>query len=356
MTLTFDLDPLLVVRIAAMVFAVLTLGAVLDLTLGTRLRNRAHRRRHAGVRQAFDAVVSLTDPATDPAQVAQQLRELPDRVVEEALTVTARSLAGRDRDRFREVADHVGVHDRARAQLRSRRWWRRLRAVRVLRMTSAQAPVLELFDDEEPEIRAAAALWVGSLLESGEALPAAGGRWAATSSPATEAADRLADGLLDPAALVRLATKHAVGRGGAVPVDAVERALTRCLADPDRPSLLPVAPLAAAAALGTAVDPQLVTPFLDDHDARVRAAAVRADAAVQPERVAELCDRFVVDDQVVREAVAAVAGRDLASAHHLVGLSADDAWQVRQIARRSLGRLGPVGRALLRRVQREAAA
>ena len=59
-------------------------------------------------------------------------------------------------------------------------------------------------------------------------------------------------------------------------------------------------------------------------------------------------------EQVVRLAVADIAGREPAAAPVLLDLAADPSWQVRQAARRSMLRAGPVGRALLRRLQQVA--
>jgi hypothetical protein len=344
------------VRVVVVLLTALTVAAALDLTLGTVLRNRRHRRRQRQLDQALQGLVTALDPSVALEAVVAQIRCLPHPVVDEALALTARSFGGADRERVRAVAQALGVPERAWRASRSRSWPKRLRGVRLLSVVSDEVPALALLTDGDAEVRGAAVLWAGLAVGTtratsrGEAPSARS--WSSTPAGAVvDPVPALGDALLDPAALVRLCAKHAIVSSEPPTAAAVERALTVTAQDRGTP-LAPVAPLAVAAVLGPRVPLALTTPYLDDPEVLVRASAIRAVAAAAPDRIPALCDVGLGDAAPVRAAVADVAGRDLRAVHHLVTLALDPAWQVRHAARVSLRRLGPVGRVLSRRVQR----
>ena len=336
------------------VLLVLTVAATVDLTLGSAVRRRRLARRKAQEREALGVLVDVLDLSVDVLGAATVLRRQPASVIEETLSIAARSFGGADRDRLREVAAAAGVPGRAIGDLDSRRWATRLRAIRLLTITSPSAPGHRVLHDPDPEVRAAATLWAGQAVSA--VLPGdPGGQHAALTSA-------LGVALLDPSSLVRLAAKHAVVSASPPAAGAVELALVAALevdrgtrtATPPDVSLGPVAPLAVAAALPGQVRLEVLTPFLDDPAAVVRAAATRAVAGAAPARIEDLCAAGSVDEAPVRAAVAAIAGRDLATVHHLVTLAADPVLARPAGGTDSLHRLGPVGRVLGRRVQHDA--
>ncbi|MFA9444886.1 hypothetical protein [Egicoccus sp. AB-alg6-2] len=324
----------------------LVMLAGLDMLGGTwRRRRRWHRRRRAEQEVMAAVVDALAVPARLPNAITV-MRAADPAVAETVCLAAGRVVAEDDRGVLAALARAADVNRRARVHLRSSRWWRRLRAVRLLHLASDDPADLRVLNDPHPEVRAAALLWLsdrpGQLVRQPDS-----GR--ARRSASRDAGGLLAEALVSDAALVRIAAKHVCVKADIAPVWVLEHALEQARRPGAHP-LAPVAPLSTVAALGDRVRLPL-DDFLYARAAPVRAAAVRAIAATAPDRTAELVRRHVGDAQVVRLAVADIAGRDPAASPVLLDLADDAAWQVRQVARRSLLRSGAVGRALLRRLQ-----
>jgi len=337
------------VRIAVLVLLAVVVLAAADLVVGTWWRRRRWFRRH---RAEHDVMVAVVDALGDPDLVPQArdaLRAADPVVARTVCLAVGRVVASEERTVLARLASTAGVDRRARRDLRSRRWWRRLRAVRLLHLASAGPADRAVLDDPHPEVRAAALIWLADRPAQLAASTARSGPEVGSRVGGPSVAELLARALVSDAALVRLAAKHVCVRAQPPPIGVLGRALDLARG-PDTSPLAPVAPLATIAALGGSV-PLDFDEFLVADAAAVRAAAVRAIAATSPEQIAFLAQRYLDDEQVVRMAVADVAGRDPAACPLLVELSRDPSWQVRQVARRSLRRAGPVGRALLRRLQ-----
>lgn len=330
-----------VARGAALVLGLLGALTVLDLTLGTAWRNQRERRRTRQLDETITALLGAV-AAGDASHAHEVVRRCPAHVLAEACLRAARSLSGRDLDLVRRAVSPSRVPRRARRDLRSRRWPRRLRGVRLLQVVTDDPPAPERLRDPHPEVRAAAVAWAGRNLADRDPPRT----WTAQEPGDVVAA--LGDALLDGSALVRLAAKHAVATAEPALTEPVVRALERARDHRAHP-LQPLAPLAAAAA--TSVPAARLEPFLYAEHPRVRAAALEAMVASDPSRTVALCAAGVEDAEPVRAAVARVTGRDLDSVHHLVELATDRSWVVRQAARLALHELDAVGRVLARRVQ-----
>lgn len=213
---------------------------------------------------------------------------------------------------------------------RSRFWWRRLRGVRTLANLGlvgvAGIDLTAMLDDENPEVRAEAAISVPSL----GVTPAA--------------VERLVV-MLDGDPRERWAAADALVRIGQPAVDALVRHLDR---GPRRPDV------ALRVAAGIGAGRLLPTALRACRDSRpsVRAASASAVAAVGGAEATACLVRLLDDDAAnVREA----AARGLAILEHwpaaaaLAQLLSDPVWEVRRSAAHALRLLGPAGRLHLRR-------
>jgi len=324
-------------------------GFTADMLVGTWRRRRRWFAQRGAERELLACVIDAL-ASRDQVGAADEAMRRADPVIAETVCLTAGRIVGDEqRAVLAQLARAARVNERARVELRSSRWWRRLRAVRLLHLASDDPADLRVLNDPHPEVRAAALLWLSDRPRQLQAAPT--GR-AQRRSDYRDATELLADALVSPFALVRIAAKHVCVKVQPAPVWALERALALATATGEQP-LAAVAPLNTIAGLGRRVVLPL-DEFLHSEAAGVRAAAIRAVAAGAPERIPDLVKDHVRDsDQAVRRAVAAIAGRDPAAAPVLLELAGDPAWQVRQVARRSLLRAGPVGRTLLRRLQQE---
>ncbi|GGI06186.1 hypothetical protein [Egicoccus halophilus] len=338
-----------VVLVATLLLLAVVLLGALDLVLGTWRRRRHGGRRREAERDLLAVVVDALAGADHLDGARRAIREAEPAVAEQVCLAAGRIVGEEERALLAELAAAADVNQRARRELRSRHWWRRLRAVRLLHVASDDPADLQVLADPHPEVRAAALLWLSDrprqLGERPVVLP--------PRRPSRDATELLADALVSDAALVRVAAKHVCVKADPPPLAVLERAL-ELARRPETHPLAAVAPLTTIAALGGSV-PLSFDDFLASDAAPVRAAAIRAVAATAPEQTALLARRHLADEQVVRIAVADVAGRDPAAGALLLALAEDPAWQVRQVARRTLVRSGPVGRALLRRLQQAVA-
>ena len=336
-----------VVLAATLVLLTVVVVFTADMLFGTWRRRRRWFARHRAERDLMASVIDALT-AREQVEAAAEAMRASDPAVAETVCLAAGRIVGEEqRAVLARLARAAQVNERARVELRSSRWWRRLRAVRLLHLASDDPADLRVLNDPHPEVRAAALLWLSDRPRQLQSAPTGRDQRRSGYRDATEL---LADALVSPVAIVRIAAKHVCVKVEPAPVWVLERALALATT-PGAEPLAAVAPLTTLAALGRRV----VLPlegFLHDEAAEVRAAAIRAVAVGSPDRVPGLVREHLADaDQAVRRAVAAIAGRHPAAAPVLLELARDPAWQVRQVARRSLLRAGPVGRALLRRLQ-----
>ena len=122
------------------------------------------------------------------------------------------------------IADDVGLLDKARTDLGSRWWWKRLHAVRLLTALGPQSDEYgPLLDDRAPEVRAQAATW-------------------AAGDPTPEAIRRLADMVSDEDGRCRFAARTALIDIGLPAVPEI----ARLLASDDEQVVTRTLPVAAA--------------------------------------------------------------------------------------------------------------
>jgi hypothetical protein len=292
------------------------LGVLLALVGRVAVTSRRRRRQADALRRARELLrlAVLGEAPLDLAGAA--LRRLP----------LDGGLAGLER--LRQIAEAAGVCARARGWCRSRRWWRRVRGLRLLAQLGADRATLpRLLDDPHPAVRAAAADVV--------ALPVP-----------PQVVARLLTMLDDPDALCRFSAKAALlraGRGGATGV---------CdYLDADR---IPQ-PVAALAVAVTLADPSFVRPALRHstaEDPAVRRGAAALLARTGGDLVTARLTRLLGDpDAGVRAAAAEALGEvgHWPAAAALADALRDPVWDVRCAAAVTLRRLGPPGRLYLRR-------
>ena len=149
-------ERLLVIAIAAEAAVLMCCGLTLAACVGW---SNARTRRHAvAMRQARQALqrVALDDAA--PTAGVDALRRLPLDLALGVLQELGRSLSGQAGTRLQRMAVDAGITALAEQWSTSRRWWRRLRALRLLTRVRAETSSVERFlDDPHPAVRAAAA-------------------------------------------------------------------------------------------------------------------------------------------------------------------------------------------------------
>ena len=267
-------------------------------------------------------------PRVDRADL-EHLRTLPRRLQVRLFTELVPVVGGAQRRQLTVLAGEVGMVEAAERLSADRRWWKRLRGVRLLTaLGGGERVVPPLFHDPHPAVRAEAVEWAGdhpdpaiiALLVPLLATPGAVGSWV------------LRDTLLriGRPAVPPLASylEHRSGRE-------TEAALDVAAGLPD-PAFAPAA-----------------VRLMDDADPAVRArAAALAGALGGDELVAALQRRLGDDIPEVCAAAAAALGRlgHWPAAPAISRLLRDPAWVVRSQAALALRRLGSPGVLLLRRM------
>jgi HEAT repeat protein len=302
------------------------LAGVLGLFACAAVRSLGHRRTDHGTRRARELAreAVLGDSPAGPAGAA--LRELSHthrRAVLMELAGSVGALA-----RVRELADESGVTARAERWCCSRRWWRRLRGLRVLARVGVEPAALRRFlDDPHPAVRAAAAD-------------------AAAHPVPPDVVSRLLGMLDDRDRSCRFAALAALVRAGREAVgDIREYLAAEHVAQPE-------AGLAVATALA---EPALLGPALrlsaaPETVVRRRAAALLA--RIGGDTVTERLEGLLTDPDAGVRAEAVHGLGELGhwpAAAYLADALRDPAWDVRAAAALALHRLGPVGRVYLRR-------
>ncbi len=152
---TADLVTILLVAIGSAIAAVLATVWVSSLV-------QAHRDRIeptlGETRQAVITELSGGPPRTDDALA--NLGRFSQRYVTGVMLDLAPSVSGSSRTALVSLGDRIGIVDRARKGIRSRRWSTRLYSARVLTAFGVDCPTMYgLLIDRSPEVRAQTAAW-----------------------------------------------------------------------------------------------------------------------------------------------------------------------------------------------------
>lgn len=318
---------LLVLALEGVAVATCLLGLVGYVTLrDLRARRREPTLSHA--RGVLRGVVLAQVPAADGIDALRRLSEGGDLMV---LHELARSLEGESLVRLRGVAAGAGIICRAEGWARSRRWWRRLRGLRVLaelRLSSGSVEVT--LHDPHPAVRAAAA--------------------AAAAYGLTPAVTTATLAMLDdPDPLCRFSAKSALMRAGSAAATAIREHLAA--------DHVAGAVAALEVAIGVA-DPSFVPAALRLSEVRNnqvrRAATALLGRTAGQAATGRLLGLLEDNDDLVR----AVAARSLGELGHWPAAPAlyralrDPVWDVRNSAAVSLRRIGAPGRLYLREAVR----
>jgi hypothetical protein len=320
------LDSGLLAMVALLEGALLLLGAAALLGRAALVRRRERRLEPRLRHVRVAAAAGLARPGMNDAVVADA-RGLPRAWQIRLVSELARQLDGTRRRRLAEFAGALGLVALAEGWCRRRRWWWRLRGVRLLSALDAGSPaVLDLFADPRAEVRAQAAEW-------------------AAQQPGDAALGRLVELLDDPRLVCRFAVKDALLRRG----KAAEEAMALHLAQPDA---RPLEALEVAAGLaGPGFLPAGLTHSRSP-DAAVRARSAVLLGAIGGAHAVERLTALLGDgDASVRAAAATALGRlgHWPSAGSLSERLGDPAWAVRRAAALALRELGAPGLLLLRR-------
>ena len=304
--------------------------AVMVLVLLTAASRRSLRRRRLAPRIAKGRAAVREYLAGHEVRAAElaELRGLPTAIRIRLLAEPATALSGEGRGRLTALADDLGLVSRAERRCASRRWWVRLRAVRLLTMVGGgERSVPALLRDPDREIRAAAATWCAD-------------------HPDPQSIAGLLDLLRDGEPLVRFMAKNALLRMGAIAVGP----LAARLSDLDGPALEGALEVAIGLAEARLAPPALA--LVTDESARVRSLAATLVAGVGgASAVAALA--VLLDDSAPIVRAAALEG--LGKLSHwptgpaIAGALRDPAWEVRRQAALALLALGAPGLVLLRR-------
>ena len=266
-------------------------------------------------------------PQVDRADLAR-LRALPRRLQVRLFTELVPSVAGSQRRQLTSLAGEIGLSEAAERMCAERRWWRRLRGVRLLTaLGGGEKAVTPLFRDPHPAVRAEAVEW-------------------AADHPSQEVIDRLVPLLADPTSVGSWVLRDSLLRIGRPGLARLAEYL-ETHSGPEAEAALDVAaglpdPGLARAARRLCNDP---LPAV-----RVRAASL-AGAIGGDELVTVLEEMLGDAEPYVRAAAAAALGRlgHWPAATTVARLLRDPAWICRSQAALALRRLGSPGQLLLRR-------
>jgi len=266
-------------------------------------------------------------PRVNDADVAL-LRALPQRLQVRLFVELMPSMAGTQRQRLAVLAHDIGLARAAERMCQSRKWWKRLRGVRLLTAVGGGTDVVpQLLLDRHPAVRAEAAEWAG---EHG--------------SPAI--VKTLVLLLETPDAVGSWVLRDSLLRIGTPVIPALAAYLETHSGAQAEPALEVAAGMAeprfAAAAERLCGDPQ----------PRVRALAAALAGAIGGDALVRRLEGLLGDpDAAVRAAAAASLGRlgHWPAASILSRMLRDPAWIVRSQSALAMRRLGSPGLLMLRR-------
>lgn len=259
--------------------------------------------------------------------LVDRMQRLGRRTQIRLLAELAPSLEGAQRATLRELADRLGLEARAKRSCRSRLWWRRLYATRLLTLIDGGEEVMPaLIHDHHQLVRTQVAEWA-----------------AMHPTPAILAA--LAGLLGDQERIARFAVQDTLLRIGrpAVPV------LIGSLGTMGRLGI--ASGLLVAARLGDPEFLPLALSFADHPAEEVRAASADALGALGGDEAVDTLCRLLGDPAMeVRRAAAGALGRlqHWASAAALLPLLGDPTWPVRRQSAIALAAMGAPGALILR--------
>ncbi len=226
MTIVQLLRAVVATEALVLVLLLAALAATASYAAARRRRDRARLARVMGSQAGGGT-------KTPAAELSHRFAQLPRRLRLATLADLTGPVHGTASELILRQAGSADLIGEAAGWCRSRRWWRRLRAVRTLSLLGEGADTVPaLFADPHPQVRAAAAAW-------------------AVDHPDPALADRLVDMLDDPMLRCRFAAKAAllrIGRRGVRP-------LVRYLTAPDVHRLASALEVAAGLA-----EPALLAP------------------------------------------------------------------------------------------------
>lgn len=286
-------------------------------------------RARAALAQALSPVgpaagdsTDLTEPNLEPVQA------LPVRFQAQVFVELALNLSGRQKQVVTQVAARVGLLESTEKRLKSRFWWRRLHAARLLTLLGAgEGSMPGLMADRHPRVRAQAADW-------------------AATHPRPELISALLKLLEDPAKLCRFAAQNSLLRMGAV----AGPLLADYVADHSGPRLV----LALEVAVGLAESRFLnaALRLCQDGSPAVRVLAATLLGQIGGEQPAKSLHALLGDlETSVRSEAARGLGklREWPAAPALARALRDTSWDVRREAGLALRAMGSPGILLLRR-------
>jgi len=267
------------------------------------------------------------NPRVDRSDIGL-LRALPRRLQVRLFVELMPSMAGTQRQRMAALAHEIGLAGAAEGMCYSRKWWRRLRGVRLLTAVGGgEGVVPDLLFDRHPAVRAEAAEWAGQ-------------------HPRPEIVERLIKLLETPEAVGSWVLRDSLLRIGIPCIPALAAYLETHSGAQAEPALEVAAGLAdprfSAAAVRLCGDPE----------PSVRARAAALAGAIGGDALVRRLETLLVDlDEAVRAAAAASLGRlgHWPAATELARMLRDPAWIVRSQSALAMRRLGSPGHLLLRR-------
>lgn len=312
------------------ILVLLSLLLLLGHALWASLRGRVNADRLARGRAAMYGMVAGEQTMVGDLAV---IRALPASVQDQLLIEVSLRFGGSMRERLHDLARDVGALERSRHRLRSRLWWRRLYAARVISSVGGcEREMTDLLSDPHPIIRAQAAEW-------------------GADHPSAEVLSRLLELLSDPAALSRFTVQDSLLRLG----PAAAEPLLEYLSTHGGREVLPALEVAAARPDPTFAGPAIA--LCRDSYPPVRAVAARLLGAVGGgDAVEALIGLMSDEDAAVRASACRAIGRlgHWPAAPRLAEMLRDSAWEVRRAAGLSLRHLGSPGTLLLRRARSDA--
>lgn len=317
---------LYLVLIVEGVVALLTVLTLLAYVAARLARSRRYSAAAGQARETLRHVVLGQEP-TKAGVLA--LRGLPLKLSLEILYELAGAVGGASSERLREVAAATGIARRAQTWSGSTRWWRRLRALRLLGRLGdeSESLLVQFLDDRHPAVRAAAAEAMGRVSDArGLAL--------------------LLEMLDDSDPLCRFTARAALMRGGRQAAPAVRAYLE---AD-DVPRSEAALVVARSCADPSFLD--LALRWSAVPDPRCRGAAAALLARVGGDSATARLTALLEDPEGGVRAAGAEGLGDLGhwpAAPALLRRLEDPLWDVRSAAAAALRQLGPPGRVYLRK-------
>jgi HEAT repeat protein len=261
-----------------------------------------------------------------------ELRVLPIRLRITLLSELSRSLDGAERGLLTRLARTTGVAVSAERLARSRFWWQRLRAARLLTFVDGdEILVLSLLEDPHPAVRAQTAEW-------------------AVHHPTRAVVEALIVNLEQPEAFCRFAAQDALLRLGPAAVAPLAAYLERA----EGAACLPA--LDVAAGMAQPAFSRCGIRLSADENPEVRTRALALLGAIGGSDGVDAVMRRLDDPAAAVRAAAARAIGDLGhwpAAPAVAALLRDRSWDVRRAAGLALRDLGSPGHLLLRRLEND---